>query len=365
MGVSGVIILINVSDSVDHRIGEHLVILGGATIIDVERSDFDSPHQGEFFASDVERMKKIPHVVEVAPVVSMGNIEAAVGPTRIMVRLAGVEASFWRTIMAHCREGRLIENEDVATGTMYGVLGEHVAVDLFGGTDPLGKAIQIDNMSVTVIGVLGGIQGPDTLRTIFVPLTAARRRFRDMYPIRHLRIRTDHWKEVATVSETIRTMLKASHPGYESGLKVTHYPERIKRVQDTVNLVKTLIYLICTAVTGLGGFSAAYLMLASVNERTREIGLKKALGGSDTMVMVQFIMEALILCLAAGVAGALFAWIGCVVTKAVMGFEIDGGLLFLSSVGGLFATVVIGVFCGASPALKASRMSPTEAMRFE
>jgi putative ABC transport system permease protein len=364
-GVSGFIILLNVSDAVDQRIGAHLIILGGATIIDVERSDFDSPHPGEFHLSDVDRLRRIPHVTEVAAVVSVENSEAAIGSTRLMVRLAGVDASFWRTIMASCRYGRLIEDADVAEGATYGVLGERVAADLFGDTNPLGKTVQLDNANITVIGVLGGIQGADTLRSIFVPLTTARRRFHDMYAIKQLRIRVDHWKEVEPVAENVRNVLAAVHSGHEAGLRVTYYPERIRRVQDTIALVKALILLVCSAVVGLGGFGAAYLMLASVDERTREIGLKKALGGSDIFVMVEFMLEALILCVTGGAIGVSVAVAVCVALKTFMDFDIDSGLLVVSSCGGLAATLIIGLLSGAYPAAKASQMDPAAAMRFE
>ena len=186
-----------------------------------------------------------------------------------------------------------------------------------------------------------------------------------MYSIKHLRIRVDHWKEVEAVVEAVRRVLAIVHSGREGGLRVTHYPERIKRVQDTVDLVKTLIYLVCGAVIVLGGFAAAYLMLASVNERTREIGLKKALGARDIVVMGQFILEALILCVFGGIVGVSIALVTCVALKTTMGFDIDLALLVVSSGGGLTATVVIGLLSGAYPAAKASRMNPAVAMSFE
>ena len=365
VGVSGFIILFNVSDAVDHEIGEHLVILGGATIIDVERSDFESPHPGEFFMADVDRLKRIPHVTEVAAVVAIDNIEATTGSTRLMVRLVGVDPSFWKTIMASCRTGRLIVDADLARGSLHGVLGKRVAEDLFGVTNPLGKMIQTDYAHITVIGVLGGIQGADTLRSVFIPLTTARQRFQDMYSIKHLRIRVDHWKEVETAVEKVRQVLTIVHSGRERGLRVTHYPERIRSVQETVDLVKTLIFLVCCTVIALGGFGAGYLMLASVSERTREIGLKKALGGRAIFVMGQFVVESLILCVFGGVVGVSVAFFACVALKVIMGFDIDVALLVVSSLGGLTATVIIGLLSGAYPAAKASRMNPAAAMRFE
>jgi putative ABC transport system permease protein len=365
VGISGFIILLNLSEAIDERIGTHLVILGGATIIDAERSDFESHHPGEFRMADVERLKRIPHVTEVAAVVSLDNIEAAIGSMRLAVRLVGVDASFWKTIMASCRLGRLVENADVARGNMYGVLGKKVAEDMFGDTSPLGKVIRTGHSKITVIGVLGGIQGSDTLHSVFIPLTTARRRFQDMYSIKHLRIRVDHWKEVEAVAQAVRSVLETVHSGREEGLRVTHYPERIRRVQDTVALVKMLIYMVCASVIALGGFAAAYLMLASVNERTREIGLKKALGASDIFVMGQFMLEALIVCIFGGVVGVLVAFVTCVTLKTIMEFDIGLALLVLSSLGGLAATVVIGLLSGSYPAIQASRMDPATAMRFE
>jgi putative ABC transport system permease protein len=106
-------------------------------------------------------------------------------------------------------------------------------------------------------------------------------------------------------------------------------------------------------------------MLASVDERTREIGLKKALGGSDLFVMVEFIMEALVICVFGGIVGVAVGFLVCVGLKITMDLDVDMALLAISSGGGLAAAMAIGLLSGAYPAAKASRMNPARAMRFE
>ncbi len=365
VGISGFIILLNVSDSIDQRIGDHLLILGGATIIDVERSDLDSPHPGEFHLEDVWRLQEIPHVSEVAPVVATENIEAVMGQVRLIVRLVGVDGSFWNTIMASCEKGRLISDSDVKSRALVGVLGGNVYRDLFDLKDPIGKIIQIDNTNIEVIGVLGGIQGSDTLHSVFIPLSTARHRFNDMYSIKHLRIRSDHWTQVEKVAVAVRDMLRALYPAQKGGLRVTFYPERINRVQDTVSLVKVLVYLLCSATILLGSFGAAYLMMGSIQERTREIGLKKALGAKDYLITLEFLLEALFLCLLGGFTGVISALIVCAGLELVMKFNVDLNLLIASSLLSIAVTLVVGLCAGVFPAISAGRMSPVNAMRFE
>ena len=365
LGVAGFIILLNVSDAIDQEIGRHLLVLGGATIIDVERHDFDSHHPGEFHDTDISHLEKIPHVMEVGAIVSVDNVEVSMGSIRMMARLAGVDKSFWNTIMASCEKGRLIDDEDVKRGSTVCVLGTNVARDIFGPSNPVGGIIHIANNSMHVIGVLGGIQGPDSLRSVFIPLSTARRRFEDMYSIKHLRIRVDHWEAVETVAEAAKKLLSTRHSGQKTGLRITYYPQRISRVKQTVDLVKALIYLVCFGGIGIGAFGMAYMMIASVRERTREIGLKKAIGAKDFLITLEFLFESFILCAFGGMAGVLTAILACFFLKAVMGFNIEASLLLMTACGGLLLTALIGILSGLYPASMARQMSPVRAMRFE
>ncbi len=331
MGVLGFIIILNVGDSVERKMGEHLTLLGGATIIDVDRTDFDSKHPGEYSLEDVKRLRNIPHVTEVAPLVSERNIEASFGGQSLKVRLTGVDASFWNTIMARCRTGRLIDVSDDAAGRRVCVLGEHLVRDFFGETDPIGGKIHIANLVFDVVGGLGGIQGADTRRTVFIPLSTARRHFNHLYSIQNLRIRVKHWDDVEAAARAVSQLLKNAHPGFAKGIRVQHYPERVSRVRDSLFLIKMLSYLASFAGILIGTFGVAYLMLVSVMERTKEIGLRKAVGATDSWVQLQFLTEGIIVCSVGTVAGTAAGLYVCFVLSLVARLDLDPVVVLCSS----------------------------------
>ncbi|MFH0959396.1 MAG: ABC transporter permease [Pseudomonadota bacterium] len=365
VGVAGLVFVVNTGAAVEEKIAAQLTLLGGATIISVERHDFDNPHPGEYHDNDIDTLKVIPHIIKVAPLVSLDNVAAYHNAIELKVRLVGIEGSFAETIMATCREGRFINDDDNKYRAHFCVLGEEVSVGLFGKESPIGKTVSVGNLMLLVVGVLGGIQGSDTRRSIFIPLELARSQFVDMLTIKELRIRVDHWNVVERLTAQIAATLGSAHPGYQSGIRIRYFPERIKRVGDSVKMVKWLSLLTFSVVAGLGCVGAAYLMRSAVKERTKEIGLKKSVGWTDKMILLQFLFESLTVFLLGGSIGVICAVISCLILKFALGFTIQPVLLWTSSVGGMMGLGFCGLVAGFYPAARAASMDPIEAMKFE
>lgn len=159
--------------------------------------------------------------------------------------------------------------------------------------------------------------------------------------------------------------LKGSHKGYEAGIRVVHYPERIKKVKGTVYIVKLLVYSALGITIILGGLGITNVMLAAVRDRTREIGLRKALGAREEFIMVQFLTEAIFISLFAGIIGAVGGALSVQFLKTPLGVEVSPLMMTVSIIGGLIFTFFLGVLSGLYPLIRASRLDSVSAMRFE
>ena len=302
-GTAGFIVVQTMGDSVEQKISQNLEILGGATIISAEWDDEEEHHPGHFSMADVYRLKKIPNVVAVAPEVSLPGTIVNYINTKYALSLIGVDQAYWRTKTAYASEGRLIGPSDVVARNKVCVLGSNSAKFLFNDENPVGKSVQVINLTFTVIGVLGGVQPTDMLNGIIVPITTAQNLFPALYKIRQIYLRVDDWNSVDKARDTAYAVLKVSHKGYDHALRVIHHPERIKLVKTLVSVVKLFVYASIIVTIGLGGIGISNVMLAAVRDRTKEIGLRKALGAKQETILLQFLTEATFIGIMAGLLG--------------------------------------------------------------
>jgi len=345
--------------------GEHLELLGEATVMKAVWRNDDNFHPGEYDMKDVKKLRAIPDVMAVAPVVSIPVIEAFFGDNEWSPGLIGVDQEFWMTQSTQLKRGRLIGATDVIGRKNVCVLGEDVVKYLFGREKPVGQSLGVGSLKFEVIGLLGGIQQNDLQRFIVIPMTTAQNLFSGLEKIREIYIRVNSWNDVEPIRNQALKILSDDHKGYEQGIDITYYPRRIEKVKSTVYLVKLFVYAALGVTIVLGGLGIMAVMLSAVQDRTREIGLRKALGAKEDLILLQFLLEAVLISLMAGFVGVMIGVLCVTILKGPLGVQVSSLTLSFSIISGILFTAFLGITSGLYPSVKASRMDSVTAMRFE
>jgi putative ABC transport system permease protein len=365
-GTAGFIVIRTMGDSVEKRLGENLELLGEATVMLAEWDNHEENfHPGQYYMRDVVQLKRIPHVVAVAPVVDLPHCQASFRTTQWSPGITGVDQSYWRTQTCRVAVGRPIGASDVVGRKRVCVIGQDVVSNMFNGVDPLGQVILVGGLGFRVIGVLGGIQHTDIRRSIFVPITVAQTLSKELLFIRSIYLRTTDWNQVDWVRDQALRVLKESHAGYEDGVKLTYFPERVKKVKATIYVVKIFIYASLVVAFLLGKAGLTNIMLAAVQDRTKEIGLRKALGAKDQAVLLQFMTESVLVSFLAGIVGVIIGISAIYTLRGPLGVQVSGYIMSASIIVDLIVTAFIGVLAGLYPSRQASRLDVVSAMRFE
>jgi putative ABC transport system permease protein len=269
--------------------------------------------------------------------------------------------------------GRSFTQQDLDGATKVCLLGTTVVENLFGGIDPVGQIVRIKNVPFTVIGVLdhkGQTSfGQDQDDTIFVPLTTAQKRlFGTQFPgmVRTITVQARGPEVMGEVEEEINAVLRQRHriqPDQENDFTVRNLTEIMSTAQETATVMSWLLGAIASISLMVGGIGIMNIMLVSVTERTREIGIRIAVGAKGRDILLQFLIESLVLSLIGGIVGIGIGVVGTLVLATLTQwptlFSIQAILLAF-----LFSGSV-GVFFGFYPARKASLLNPIEALRYE
>jgi putative ABC transport system permease protein len=365
-GTAGFIIIRTMGDSVEQRLGENLELLGEATVMMADwKQEDENVHPGQFYLRDVRRLRQLEHVIAVAPIVSQTYVQAFAGSTNWRPSLFGVDQSYWKTQTPVVLAGRLIGPSDVAARRQVCILGRDAKRSLFGDADAMGKIVRMGNLSFQIIGLLGGIQHQEISSGVFIPITTAQSLFPGLYSIRQIYLRVNDWNKVEAVRDEVMNALTASHKGYEHGIRLVYFPDRVQRVRTLVNIVKLFVYASLVVTFILGKVGLTNVMLAAIQDRTREIGLRKALGARVEIIRLQFLSESVLISLLAGLAGVVVGMGAVEIFKQFFGLEVSNYVMSVSITIDLVFTLSIGVFAGWYPSLQASRLDVVTAMRFE
>jgi len=368
LGIAGMVTVLTMGDSVESDLGYNLELLGSATIVKATW-DFDRSkrwHHGQYTDKDIEDLRRIPAARSVSPIVWSTQIFNH-NNRKFVGRLMGVDESFFDTIHLPTAEGQRLTDEDIQGRRSYCVIGKKIVENLFKEDEgsPIGKALGINGNMFQIIGVLGGVEDPAFLESVLIPLPVARSRFSNMYQIRDIYVRSENWNAVDDVQQQVGAILRANQPGYSDAIDIKFYPERIRTIQHAVLLVKLFLYAALGVTLVLGGLGITNVMLAAVRERTTEIGLRKAVGATEEMIMSQFLFESVFISLAGAFFGIMVGSASVEALKILFGTEPNYRVLVASLVGGVMFSAILGILSGYLPAKKASKLDPAEAMRFE
>ncbi|MFH0823519.1 MAG: ABC transporter permease [Pseudomonadota bacterium] len=369
MGLFGFVTILAVGEHVENDLCNNLEMLADARILRAYW-DFSGPnrhHLGQYGEKDVDDIRGLPGVASASPAVST-RLTTVMRKHRGIhgVRVMGVDDSFFRTMRIPASPGRLIGPDDVESQRLVCLMGPKLVPKLFSaGTSPIDRTIAVNAYNFTLIGILGGIEYDWLAEIIFIPLPVARSRFRMMQETRDIFVRAVNWEMVPIIRNNMYTVLTRNHPLHSEQIRVNYERERIEKINTTVWLLKSLIYTSFVVVTLLGALGVTNVMSAAVRERTVEIGLRKALGASDSDIMSQFLMEAVVVCVMGVFGGVLVGVIAVETLRSAFHIMPSYTVLRAGLLGSAVSGFVLGLVAGWSPARKASLLDPVEAMRFE
>ena len=362
LGVAGFINIITMSREVKKNFNENLDLIGGVNIIRIYFDNTRSYRPQWFRNNTMAALSRLKGIKELSLTASSSGATSWHGQQFGYVVLA-VDENFWQVNNFWAQTGNLFGAAAVAGHKREVVLGAELARKIFGTEDVRGRLIQINNDNYWISAVLGGVASSNVANAAFLPLTTVADRLAGRSLADHLYLRCQTWDDVAQVARAIPAIVQANQSPEELHIEVSW--EALKRVLQLAWWIEFLIYLAISATFLLGGVGIWNVMMAAVVTRTREIGLKKAMGAEDKDILTQFLSEALCVSVGAALLGGLLGRIMMEILGLVIGSRPSENLFLLGLGLGFLFAVILGVGAGLYPSLRASRMEVVTAIRYE
>ncbi|MBP7700805.1 ABC transporter permease [Candidatus Woesebacteria bacterium] len=375
IGVGSVVMLTAIGTGLQAYISEQFDELGANTVLVFpgdpfgENGGFNRENQLNALANskiemeDVKDIEKIKEFVDIAvPFNSQTDNISYRDQDKSVTVIGSTEQYLAAQPSTKVAKGRFFNKNENDSKKKVVSIGHTVAEELFGDIDPIGKKVKIGNQTFTVIGVqeeAGGTFGGPSLDTyIYIPLETMFKQY-DTKKIVEIVVKT---KSAENIPESIAAIEKQLAKKYEKDeFSVFDQSE----ILDTINQILGVLTIALGGISSIsllvGGIGIMNIMLVSVTERTREIGLRKALGATPNIILLQFLIEAAVLSILGGLIGLLIAFLGTLAIQIYFPAKITLQAVILA----FGVSTVVGLVFGAAPARRASKLSPIEALRYE
>ncbi|MDR2093836.1 MAG: ABC transporter permease [Azoarcus sp.] len=368
IGVAAVITMVTLGNGATRLVGEKISTLGTNMLILLPGKDgmVEAP---KFRMSDVEAIaEQIPSLLAVSPEVQT-NAKLVVGAENLENRVLGVTNAYFIAANWTLADGRLFSEDDEKLGRAVCVIGDTVRSKLFGESNPVGRSIRIKKFYCEVIGLFAGkgqMMGVDQDAVVFAPVRAVQRRLTGNSSVPVILISTKDGANTDRAMKQIKSLMRERRrlsDNDEDNFDLLNTKQMTQVLTGTVDIITTLLGIVAAVSLLVGGIGIMNIMLVSVTERTREIGIRLAIGALGKEVLAQFLTEAVALSATGGLIGIVLAFMACAILSFIteMPFIFSPGIIFVSFV----FSVGIGIIFGYMPARRAASLDPIEALRHE
>ena len=385
IGITAIILMMSIGQGAESLILQQLGGLGAETIVIRPGKQPTGPSDiGETLLTnslktrDVESLKReenVPGLVEITPILLVPGPVSFEGETFRPTTIGSSGNFFSDVFNIYPVEGVLFDESDIAQNASVAVIGSRVAEELFSSSDALGEYITIKDRKFRIVGVFppkGRVAFFDINELVIVPYTTAQLYLLGIDYFHEIIVKAESQEAVLRTVRDIELTLRENHgitDPEDDDFFVTTQEGIVEQVQIIIRSLTMFLSSVVAIALVVGGIGVMNIMLVSVTERTREIGLRKAVGATEGDILFQFLFEAVILTVAGGVIGIILgtglSFLASLVLTATLGvtwifiFPITAALL------GLFVSGLVGLVFGLYPARQAARKSPIEALRYE
>ncbi len=381
IGVAAVITMLAVGSGAEARIKEQIKSLGSnLMIITAGARTANGARIGTGITPDLTEddaaaiAREVPEVEAVAPTYR-GSAQVVFGNANWATQVFGITPDYFTVRNWTLESGRMFEPAEMSGAGKVALIGQTVARELFGDVDPMDQTIRIKNVPVTIVGVLGrkgqNMTGNDQDDVIMVPLATARNRIVGVEAgkprqVGMIQIKVFDGESMSETEDKIRALLRQrlrTAEGQPDPITVRNLTEMLAAQEESSKVMSMLLAAVASVSLLVGGIGIMNIMLVSVTERTREIGLRMAVGARGADILTQFLVEAVTLSLVGGLIGVALGIGGSWMIAEFAGWQTQ--LSTASIALAVSFSAAIGIFFGFYPARKAARLLPIQALRYE